>query len=55
MDKVQRRVVAGPMADVVGRGGQYVVKGTPPGVFLGAGLAGLNDGRGVEAGSPGQP
>src|ERR1700691_3530543 len=25
--------------------------GTPPGVFLGAGLAGLDDGRGVEHGS----
>jgi conjugative relaxase-like TrwC/TraI family protein len=29
----------------------YATSGTPPGVFLGAGLAGLDDGRGVEAGS----
>jgi hypothetical protein len=30
----------------------YAESGTPPGVFLGAGLASLDDGRGVEAGSP---
>ena len=29
----------------------YATSGTPPGVFLGAGLAGLDDGRGVEVGS----
>jgi conjugative relaxase-like TrwC/TraI family protein len=29
----------------------YAESGTPPGVFLGAGLAGLDDGRGVEKGS----
>jgi conjugative relaxase-like TrwC/TraI family protein len=29
----------------------YATSGTPPGVFLGAGLAGLDDGRGVEHGS----
>jgi conjugative relaxase-like TrwC/TraI family protein len=29
----------------------YAESGTPPGVFLGAGLAGLDDGRGVERGS----
>jgi conjugative relaxase-like TrwC/TraI family protein len=29
----------------------YARSGTPPGVFLGAGLAGLDDGRGVEPGS----
>jgi conjugative relaxase-like TrwC/TraI family protein len=29
----------------------YATSGTPPGVFLGAGLAGLDDGRGVERGS----
>jgi hypothetical protein len=29
----------------------YAELGTPPGVFLGAGLAGLDDGRGVAAGS----
>jgi conjugative relaxase-like TrwC/TraI family protein len=29
----------------------YAESGSPPGVFLGAGLAGLNDGRGVEPGS----
>jgi conjugative relaxase-like TrwC/TraI family protein len=29
----------------------YAASGTPPGVFLGAGLAGLDDGRGVEKGS----
>jgi conjugative relaxase-like TrwC/TraI family protein len=29
----------------------YSDSGTPPGVFLGAGLAGLNDGRGVEEGA----
>jgi conjugative relaxase-like TrwC/TraI family protein len=29
----------------------YAESGTPPGVFLGAGLAGLDDGRGVEPGS----
>ncbi len=30
----------------------YAESGTPPGVFVGAGLAGLDDGNGVEAGSP---
>jgi conjugative relaxase-like TrwC/TraI family protein len=30
----------------------YAESGTPPGVFLGAGLADLDGGRGVEAGSP---
>ena len=30
----------------------YAESGTPPGVFLGAGLAGLDDGRGVAVGSP---
>ena len=29
----------------------YAESGTPPGVFLGTGLAGLDDGRGVEHGS----
>ena len=29
----------------------YAESGTPPGMFLGAGLAGLDDGRGVEPGS----
>ncbi len=29
----------------------YAQSGTPPGVFLGAGLAALDDGRGVEKGS----
>jgi conjugative relaxase-like TrwC/TraI family protein len=29
----------------------YATSGTPPGVFLGAGLRGLDDGRGVEKGS----
>jgi conjugative relaxase-like TrwC/TraI family protein len=29
----------------------YAESGTPPGVFLGAGLAGLDDGRGIEVGS----
>jgi conjugative relaxase-like TrwC/TraI family protein len=29
----------------------YATSGTPPGVFLGAGLSGLDDGRGVEPGS----
>jgi conjugative relaxase-like TrwC/TraI family protein len=29
----------------------YATSGTPPGVFLGAGLGGLDDGRGVESGS----
>ncbi|HEY5385726.1 MAG TPA: relaxase domain-containing protein [Acidimicrobiales bacterium] len=29
----------------------YAKSGTPPGVFLGAGLGGLDDGRGVEPGS----
>jgi conjugative relaxase-like TrwC/TraI family protein len=29
----------------------YAESGTPPGVFMGAGLAGLDDGRGVEIGS----
>jgi conjugative relaxase-like TrwC/TraI family protein len=29
----------------------YAESGTPPGVFLGAGLAGLDDGRGIEHGS----
>jgi conjugative relaxase-like TrwC/TraI family protein len=30
----------------------YAESGTPPGIFLGACLAGLNDGQGVEKGSP---
>ncbi len=30
----------------------YAESGTPPGVFLGAGLAALDDGKGVEKGSP---
>jgi conjugative relaxase-like TrwC/TraI family protein len=30
----------------------YAESGTPPGIFLGAGLAALNDGQGVEKGSP---
>src|SRR5665213_3346776 len=30
----------------------YAESGTPPGVFLGAGLNGLDGGRGVEKGSP---
>ena len=30
----------------------YAESGTPPGLFLGAGLAALGDGRGIEAGSP---
>ena len=30
----------------------YAESGTPPGVFFGAGLAALDDGRGVETGSP---
>jgi conjugative relaxase-like TrwC/TraI family protein len=30
----------------------YAESGTPPGVFLGAGLAGLDNGNGVEKGSP---
>jgi conjugative relaxase-like TrwC/TraI family protein len=30
----------------------YATSGTPPGVFLGAGLGALDDGRGVEPGSP---
>ena len=30
----------------------YAESGTPPGVFLGAGLGGLDDGRGVAQGSP---
>jgi conjugative relaxase-like TrwC/TraI family protein len=29
----------------------YATSGTPPGVFMGAGLAGLDDGRGIEHGS----
>ncbi len=29
----------------------YAASGTPPGVFLGAGLADLDGGRGVETGS----
>jgi hypothetical protein len=29
----------------------YATSGTPPGVFLGAGLGSLDDGRGVESGS----
>jgi conjugative relaxase-like TrwC/TraI family protein len=30
----------------------YAESGTPPGVFLGAGLGALDEGRGIEAGSP---
>ena len=29
----------------------YAESGTPPGVFLGAGLAALDEGRGIEAGA----
>ena len=29
----------------------YAESGTPPGVFMGAGLAALDDGRGIEAGA----
>jgi hypothetical protein len=32
--------------------GYYAESGTPPGVFLGSGLADLNGGRGVERGAP---
>ena len=39
---------AGPASNLTA---YYAAKGTPPGTFLGAGLAGLADGRGVPAGS----
>ena len=39
---------AGPSSDLTR---YYADSGTPPGIFLGAGLAGLDDGRGVEPGA----
>src|SRR6476659_5867234 len=48
MSSVARMDQAGPASGLTG---YYAAHGTPPGRFLGAGLAGLNDGAGVEAGS----
>jgi len=48
MSSVARMDQTGPASGLTG---YYVAHGTPSGRFLGAGLAGLNDGRGVEAGS----
>ncbi len=48
MSSVARMDQAGPAA---GLQAYYAAEGTPPGWFLGAGLAGLNQGQGVQAGS----
>ena len=48
MSSVARMDEAGPARGLTD---YYAAKGTPPGRFLGAGLAGLDDGRGVVAGS----
>ena len=49
MSSVARMDEAGPASGLTA---YYATKGTPPGRFLGAGLAGLNRGQGVAAGSP---
>ncbi|WP_270887096.1 MobF family relaxase [Pedococcus sp. 5OH_020] len=49
MSSVARMDEAGPARGLTD---YYAAKGTPPGTFLGAGLAGLDDGRGVVGGSP---
>lgn len=49
MSSVARMDEAGPAS---GLSAYYAAKGTPPGRFLGAGLSGLDDGRGVAVGSP---
>ena len=48
MSSVARMDQAGPAA---GLQAYYAANGTPPGRFLGAGLAGLNNGHGVESGA----
>jgi len=48
MSSVARLDQTGPASGLTG---YYAAQGTPPGRFLGAGLAGLDDGRGVESGS----
>src|SRR6476469_7317205 len=48
MSSVARMDEAGPAA---GLQAYYAANGTPPGRFLGAGLAGLNNGQGVQSGS----
>ena len=48
MSSVARMDAAGPASNLTA---YYAAKGTPPGRFLGAGLAGLYGGRGVPAGS----
>ncbi|MEO3936801.1 MobF family relaxase [Dermatophilaceae bacterium Soc4.6] len=47
MSSVARMDQAGPAA---GLQAYYAANGTPPGRFLGAGLAGLNDGNGIQPG-----
>lgn len=47
MSSVARMDAAGPASSLTA---YYAAKGTPPGRFLGAGLAGLDGGRGVPAG-----
>ncbi|MEO6413858.1 MAG: MobF family relaxase, partial [Pedococcus sp.] len=49
MSSVARMDEAGPARGLTD---YYAAKGTPPGRFLGAGLAGLDSGRGVAADSP---
>lgn len=48
MSSVARMDQTGPASGLTG---YYAAHGTPPGQFLGAGLAGLNNGEGVESGS----
>ena len=48
MSSVARMDQTGPASGLTG---YYAAQGTPPGRFLGRGLAGFNDGKGVEAGS----
>jgi conjugative relaxase-like TrwC/TraI family protein len=49
MSSVARSDREGPTADPLAA--YYTAEGTPPGRFLGAGLAGLDDGKGVDPGS----
>lgn len=49
MSSVARMDAAGPASNLTA---YYAAAGTPPGAFLGAGLAGLDEGRGVVAGAP---
>jgi len=49
--RVRKRVVSSPTERPETLAAYYAASGTPPGVFLGSGLAGVAGGRGVEKGS----